>query len=104
MTLQALRTRIGNPAFFTTMRSWAADHKYGNGSVRQFIRLAKRVSGQDLTSFFDAWLYSPTRPAATRANGFPADFTAGTSARSATPASWAKLRDARRMLVAAESR
>ena len=104
MTLQALRTRIGSPAFFTTMRTWAADRKYGNGSVRQFIRLAERVSGKDLTSFFDAWLYSPTRPAATRANGFPADFAGRSTARSARPASWGKLRDARRLLVAAESR
>ncbi len=74
MTLQALRTRIGNPAFFTTMRNWAAQRKYGNGSVQQFIRLAERVSGKDLGSFFDAWLFTPSIPAATRANGFPKDF------------------------------
>ena len=105
MALQALRTRIGNPAFFTVMRNWAAQHKYGNGSVPQFIALAERVSGKDLGSFFDAWLYTPSIPAATTANGFPKDF-GSTSARAATspPASWSKLRDARRMMVAAEAR
>jgi aminopeptidase N len=28
----------------------------------QFIKLAERISGQDLDAFFQAWLYSPTKP------------------------------------------
>ena len=48
MTLQALRTRIGNRAFFTVMRTWARTHKHGNASIRQFINLSERVSGKHL--------------------------------------------------------
>ena len=70
MTLQALRQRIGDPAFWQVMRNWAQQHRYGNGSIPQFIALAERSSGEDLGAFFDAWLYSPTKPAHTAANGF----------------------------------
>ena len=74
MTLQALRTRIGDDDFFTTMRRWATERRYGNGEIPQFVALAEQVSGQDLTSFFQAWLYSPTRPAISADNGFPDKF------------------------------
>ena len=32
------------------------------------------MSGQDLDAFFQAWLYSPTRPAISADNGFPDKF------------------------------
>jgi aminopeptidase N len=104
MTLQALRTRIGGPAFFTTMRTWAAKHKYANGSIRQFIALAERVSGKDLGSFFDAWLYTGKAPAPTRANGFPPDFEPKAAARSALPASWQTIQRTHRLLAQIERR
>ncbi|GAA1139709.1 M1 family metallopeptidase [Nocardioides aquiterrae] len=105
MALQALRTRIGNAAFMTVMRTWAAEHQYGNGTVRQYIALAESVSGADLTSFFDAWLYTGRRPAPTEANGFPPDFQARSSAaRVAVPASWAKIRHTQALLARAEAR
>lgn len=69
MTLQALRNRVGDPAFFQIMREWARQHAYANGQVSQFISLAEQLSGQDLGSFFRAWLYAPTKPAATSVNG-----------------------------------
>ncbi len=69
MTLQALRHRIGDPAFWTLLRTWLAQHAYGNGSVAGFEALAASVSGQDLTGFFDAWLHQPVVPARTAANG-----------------------------------
>ena len=102
MTLQALRTRIGDPAFFTTMRTWASQHRYSHGSVQQYIALAEEVSGQDLGAFFDTWLFTPTKPAATQANGFPA--TAGSSAglRAAAPASWSRIQRAHTLLQAQE--
>jgi len=76
MTLQALRNRVGSPAFFQIMRNWAAQHRYGNGSIAEFIALAERSSGQDLRSFFQHWLYDRRKPAATVENGFPRDFPA----------------------------
>jgi hypothetical protein len=87
MTLQALRTRIGDDDFFTTMRRWAAERKYGNGEIPQFIALAEQVSGQDLSSFFRAWLYSPERPAISAANGFPDKFP-GPKDKQPTPKSF----------------
>jgi aminopeptidase N len=62
MTLQALREKIGDDTFFTLLRTWAATHRYGNGTTAQFIALAERSSGLDLTSFFRVWLYTPAKP------------------------------------------
>jgi aminopeptidase N len=69
MALQALRHRIGNRAFMTTLRAWVADKSYGNGSIGQFQAVAEQVSGQQLDGFFDAWLRSSTKPARTASNG-----------------------------------
>jgi aminopeptidase N len=63
MTLEALRERIGDRRFFTLLRRWYAEHRYGNISTPEFIALAERVSGQDLRGFFQRWLYQPGKPA-----------------------------------------
>src|SRR5512132_2350982 len=62
MTLQALREKIGDEAFFRILRAWAAEHRYGNVTTAQFIALAERVSGRDLRHFFSVWLYQPEKP------------------------------------------
>ncbi|HEY0903863.1 MAG TPA: M1 family metallopeptidase [Marmoricola sp.] len=103
MTLQALRTRIGNPDFSTVLKDWAAEHRYGNASTPEFVALAEQVSGEDLSSFFDAWLYTGARPATTEENGFPPDFTAR-SARTAVPASWLQIRHTQALLARLEAR
>jgi aminopeptidase N len=72
MTLAALRTRIGAPAFEGVLRRWAAEHRHAYGTTAGFVALAEEVSGQDLGSFFREWLYDPDRPDPTPANGFPA--------------------------------
>ena len=63
MTLQALRMKIGDRAFFTTMRRWAQGNRYGNGSTRRFIALAERRSGRQLDGLFRRWLYKQGKPA-----------------------------------------
>jgi peptidase M1-like protein len=63
LTLEALRERIGNHDFFRILRRWAADHRHANATTQDFIDLAESVSGQDLTQFFDDWLYAPGKPA-----------------------------------------
>ncbi len=60
MTLQVLRNAIGDRAFFRLLRTWAAGD--GNGTTAEFIARAERISGQQLDSLFDAWLYTPGRP------------------------------------------
>jgi aminopeptidase N len=66
MTLQVLRNRIGDRAFFTVLRTWAAQHKYGHGTTPQFIALAERVSHRNLDSLFQAWLFTPGKPGFTK--------------------------------------
>jgi aminopeptidase N len=104
MTLQALRTRIGNADFMTVMRDWAAQHQYGNGSIPEFIALAESDSGADLTSFFDAWLYTSRRPAPTEANGFPPDFRSRAAADGSVPASWRQIQHTNAVLAGLEGR
>jgi aminopeptidase N len=62
MTLEALREKIGDPAFFQLLKDWATQNRYGNVTTPQFIALAERISGQDLTAFFDAWIYQDAKP------------------------------------------
>ncbi len=69
MTLQALRNRIGDPAFWTLLKTWLSTRAGGNGSSEQFEALAAQVSGQDLTGFFQAWLRDKAKPAKTPDNG-----------------------------------
>ncbi|MFD7935105.1 M1 family metallopeptidase [Streptomyces sp. NPDC059755] len=63
MTLHALRTTVGDRAFFRVLRAWAAAHRYGHGTTAQFERFAERESGQDLGALFRSWLYGRGKPA-----------------------------------------
>jgi len=69
MTLQALRNRVGTGDFFTIARAWVHDNTDGLGSTREFRRLSERISGEDLEAFFDAWLFTASKPARTTDNG-----------------------------------
>jgi hypothetical protein len=62
MTLQALRVKVGDAAFFTILRRWAARYRHGNATTAKFLALAESVTGQQLDSFFDVWLYRPGKP------------------------------------------
>ena len=62
MTLQALREKIGDGAFFQILRRWAVENRYGNVTTPQFVALAEQVSGRQLDHFFDVWLYQPDKP------------------------------------------
>ncbi len=62
MTLQVLRERIGDRAFFRLLPAWTRLHRYGNADTADFVRLAEKISGQRLGDLFDTWLYSTGRP------------------------------------------
>ncbi|WP_329138419.1 M1 family metallopeptidase [Streptomyces sp. NBC_00670] len=62
MTLQVLRERIGDRAFFRLLPAWTRLHRYGNAETADFVRLAEKISGQRLVDLFDTWLYSTGRP------------------------------------------
>jgi aminopeptidase N len=63
MTLQALREKIGDFDFFNLLRTWATQNRYGTVTTPQFIALAESISGQDLTQFFNVWIYQADKPA-----------------------------------------
>ena len=63
VVLQALRLTIGDDAFFTLLRTWVAENKGTSRGTNDFITLAERVSGVDLTTFFDEWLFATSLPA-----------------------------------------
>ncbi|EWT07982.1 metallopeptidase [Intrasporangium chromatireducens Q5-1] len=62
MTLHALRGKIGDDAFFKLIKEWATMHRYGNANTADFVQLAEKVSGMDLTHFFDVWVYQAGKP------------------------------------------
>lgn len=69
MTMQALRQRIGEEPFWRLLRTWLQQEAGGNATTQDFEALASSISGQDLTSFFAAWLRTPAKPARTADNG-----------------------------------
>jgi hypothetical protein len=67
MTLQQLRLSVGDADFFEILRRWAKSREGQNVKTNQFIRLAERVSGEDLDELFDTWLFTPGKPELTTA-------------------------------------
>ncbi|SEL61169.1 Peptidase family M1 [Streptacidiphilus jiangxiensis] len=63
MTLQELREAVGDQAFFTILKKWAADHRHAHGTTAEFEALAAGVSGKNLEALFATWLYSAGKPA-----------------------------------------
>ena len=63
MTLQALRVLVGDDVFFDILREWTDAHAGGNVSSADFMAWPRKLSGQDLGSFFNAWLFTPAKPA-----------------------------------------
>jgi aminopeptidase N len=68
MALQALRNVMGDEAFFKLSRDWAQDP--GSRTLEEWMADAQSDTTVDLGPFFQAWIYSPTVPARTAANGF----------------------------------
>ncbi|MBP2472286.1 aminopeptidase N [Crossiella equi] len=64
LALHALQRRLGSEPFNRLLREWPRGHRAGFPSWPQFEDLAERVSGQDLTGFFQAWFRGTTVPPA----------------------------------------
>ncbi|MGW2406762.1 M1 family aminopeptidase [Streptomyces sp. NPDC001739] len=62
LVLYALRQKIGPAAFDRLEREWVAHHKDGVADSADFTALASKISGQDLTGFFQEWLYAAHTP------------------------------------------
>jgi aminopeptidase N len=63
MTLQALRSTVGDQTFYDILKHRVSDNRYGNESTGEFIALAEKISGKSLKPLFDTWLYAKKRPA-----------------------------------------
>jgi aminopeptidase N len=84
MTLHQLRLAVGDDDFFEILRTWTADHRYGNATTAEFTALAEKISGKDLDALFQAWLYTPSKPAVAQ----PATLAKTTPT---APKSWAQI-------------
>lgn len=63
VTLYALRRTVGDATFARILRRWVASRGGRGGTTAAFEKLATRVAGRDLTSFFRAWLDEADVPA-----------------------------------------
>jgi aminopeptidase N len=62
MALEALRLKIGTKPMLRVLHDWAADHRYGNGTIAEFTALAASTSGRNLDPLFHRWLYRRGKP------------------------------------------
>ncbi|MFF4171741.1 M1 family metallopeptidase [Streptomyces sp. NPDC001744] len=62
LVLYALRREIGTEAFRRLERLWVARHRDGNATTADFVALAGRTAGRDLTGFLRGWLYGTKTP------------------------------------------
>ena len=69
MTLQALREKVGEAAFFEILSSWYSENRSQtvdtdeSVTTADFIAHSEQVSDQDLGQFFQVWLFEEGRPA-----------------------------------------
>ena len=63
MTLHALRQVVGDTTFSQILQEWAATRAGEAVTTEEFVALAERLAGRDLDDLFQAWLYTPERPA-----------------------------------------
>jgi aminopeptidase N len=61
-TLHALRVKVGDQAFFEAAQEWLERYDDSTGTTEDFEAVYEEVSGQDLDSFFDVWLRTPSKP------------------------------------------
>ncbi|MFI5894068.1 M1 family metallopeptidase [Actinoplanes sp. NPDC051513] len=63
LTLHALRTKIGDPAFFAMLRSWVAEHQHGTVTTDEFREHARRFTPGPVDDLLTEWLDRPELPA-----------------------------------------
>jgi aminopeptidase N len=62
MTLHALRVKVGDEAFFRTLKAYVKTFSGVVASTQDFVSIAERESGMRLDRFFDVWLYEEGKP------------------------------------------
>jgi aminopeptidase N len=62
LAVHALREAVGDEHFWQILHAWTENRGGGTGTTEQLLRLAERISGQDLDAVFDAWLHTAGKP------------------------------------------
>jgi aminopeptidase N len=62
LVFHALHLQVGDEAFFNILRTYVERYRGGNAGTDEFIALAEEISGRDLQSFFETWLFSERMP------------------------------------------
>jgi aminopeptidase N len=62
MVLHMLRRLVGDEAFFAGLRSFFAEWRFRKAGTDDFRQSMEAASRQDLTRFFDAWIYGSSIP------------------------------------------
>ncbi|MGW6376757.1 M1 family metallopeptidase [Rhodococcus sp. NPDC055112] len=62
LTLHALRTALGDEAFFDLLRQWTAKHSHGTVTTEEFTDLAAHYTDRSLRPLWDAWLFQKAMP------------------------------------------
>jgi aminopeptidase N len=62
LVLHALRTVLGDTAFFALLREWAAAHRHGTVTTEAFTAHVQGYTSQRLGAFFTAWLHDTALP------------------------------------------
>lgn len=60
--LHMLRNEVGDSVFRRIIQTYYQQYKGGNADSRDFEAVAEKISGKELTWFFDQWLYQPGVP------------------------------------------
>ncbi|WP_428956019.1 M1 family metallopeptidase [Streptomyces sp. cg35] len=62
LVLYALREQVGTDTFQRIERAWAAEYRGRTASTADYVALASKVAGRDLSGFLRPWLYGPKTP------------------------------------------
>jgi aminopeptidase N len=63
VVLHALRLTVGDAAFFRALRLYTGRYAYGNAGTADLLSVFEEASGQELSDFFEAWVYGSPPPA-----------------------------------------
>ncbi|MCH0541677.1 M1 family metallopeptidase [Streptomyces sp. MUM 203J] len=88
LALQALRDTVGDRDFFRILKGWPTERAHGNAKVADFVAYAERISGRELDTLFDTWLYRPSKPGGAAG---PLRAETAASPRAAEPRSWKRI-------------
>jgi aminopeptidase N len=62
LVFHALRLEVGDKVFFQVLRTYLEEYRFNNASTADFIAVAEKVSGRNLSASFDAWLMEKKPP------------------------------------------